>query len=111
MDPYARLRVGHNVYETPTCQVLSYSHSSQPASDNVSPPSVITPAVLQNGSKEPKWNKTINCFLMAGARSVDVEIYDECTFSPDALVAHTSIPLPPSLLQVEYSGGAKLPLF
>ena len=46
---------------------------------------------------------------MAGARSVDVEIYDECTFSPDALVAHTSIPLPPSLLQVGYGSGAKLP--
>jgi len=67
MDPYARLRVGHNVYETPTCQ---------------------------NGSKEPKWNKTINCFLMAGAQTVDVEIYDECTFSPDSLVAHTSVTIP-----------------
>jgi len=71
MDPYARLRVGHNVYETPTCQ---------------------------NGSKEPKWNKTINCFLMVGARSIDVEIYDECTFSPDALIAHTSVPVTDSLL-------------
>lgn len=67
MDPYARLRVGHNVYETPTCQ---------------------------NGSKEPKWNKTINCFLMAGAHTVDVEIYDECTFSPDSLIAHTSVEIP-----------------
>jgi len=66
MDPYARLRVGHNVYETPTCQ---------------------------NGAREPKWNKTINCFLMAGSKTVDVEIYDECTFSPDSLVAHSSIPL------------------
>jgi len=71
MDPYARLRVGHNVYETPTCQ---------------------------NGSKEPKWNKTINCFLMAGARTVDVEIYDECTFSPDALIAHTSVNIPDTVL-------------
>jgi len=47
---------------------------------------------------EPKWNKTINCFLMVGARSIDVEIYDECTFSPDALIAHTSVPITESLL-------------
>jgi len=71
MDPYARMRVGHNVYETPTCQ---------------------------NGSKEPKWNKTINCFLMAGARTVDAEIYDECTFSPDSLIAHTSVAIPEDVL-------------
>ena len=66
MDPYARLCVGQNVYETPTCQ---------------------------NGAREPKWNKTINCFLMAGSKTMDVEIYDECTFSPDSLIAHASIPL------------------
>jgi len=66
MDPYVRLRVGHNVYETPTCQ---------------------------NGAREPKWNKTINCFLMAGSKTIDVEIYDECTFSPDSLIAHSAIPL------------------
>ena len=34
----------------------------------------------------------------AGARSIDVEIYDECTFSPDALIAHTSVPITESLL-------------
>jgi len=71
MDPYARLRVGHNVYETPTCQ---------------------------NGAREPKWNKTINCFLMAGGKTVEVEIYDECTFSPDSLIAHTTIPLTEKVL-------------
>jgi hypothetical protein len=39
MDPYCRIRIGHSVYETPT-----------------SP----------NGSKEPKWNKTFNVFLLKG---------------------------------------------
>ena len=71
MDPYARLRVGHNVYETPTCQ---------------------------NGAKEPKWNKTVNCFLVAGTKSLDIEIYDECTFSTDSLIAHTSVPLTEQLM-------------
>ena len=74
MDPYARLRIGHNVYETPTCQ---------------------------NGAKEPKWNKTVNCFVIAGTKSLDIEIYDECTFSTDSLIAHTTIPLTDSLLGAE----------
>ena len=72
MDPYARLRIGHNVYETPTCQ---------------------------NGAKEPKWNKTVNCFLVAGTKNIDIEIYDECTFSTDSLIAHTSVPLTETLMK------------
>jgi len=71
MDPYARLRVGHQIYETPTCT---------------------------NGAREPKWNKTINCFTVRGTKYIDVEVYDECTFSTDALIAHASIPIPDSVL-------------
>ena len=41
--------------------------------------------------------KVIKLFKV-GARSIDVEIYDECTFSPDALIAHTSVPITESLL-------------
>ena len=69
MDPYARLRIGHNVSETPTCQ---------------------------NGAKEPKWNKTVNCILVAaaGTKTLDLEIYDKSTSSTDSLIAHTST-LPP----------------
>ena len=31
--------------------------------------------------REPKWNKTVNCMTMPGTKFLDVEIYDECTFS------------------------------
>ena len=48
MDPYCRIRVGHCVYETPTCP---------------------------NGAREPKWNKTFNCFLLQGVTHVDVEVF------------------------------------
>lgn len=67
MDPYCRVRIGHTVYETPTCA---------------------------NGAREPKWNKTFNCFLLKGTKTIDIEVYDECTFTNDALVAHATLPLP-----------------
>ena len=70
MDPYCRVRVGHSVYETPTCA---------------------------NGSKEPKWNKTFNCYLLQGIKTMDLEIYDECTFQQDALIAYGSFPIPESV--------------
>ncbi len=62
-----RIRIGHSVYETPTCA---------------------------NGAREPKWNKTFNIFLLKGTKNVDVEIYDECTFTNDAMVAHATFSLP-----------------
>ncbi|XP_023344927.1 toll-interacting protein [Eurytemora carolleeae] len=72
MDPYARIRVGHQIYETPTCT---------------------------NGAREPKWNKTVNCMTMPGTKFLDVEIYDECTFSTDTLIAHASLRIPDSVLE------------
>ena len=41
---------------------------------------------------------SLKLHTQAGARSIDVEIYDECTFSPDALIAHTSVPITETLL-------------
>lgn len=74
MDPYCRVRIGHSVYETPTAA---------------------------NGAKEPKWNKTFNIFLLKGTKNVDVEIYDECTFTNDAMVAHATFPIPESVFKFE----------
>ncbi len=71
MDPYCRVRVGHSLYETPTCA---------------------------NGSKEPKWNKTFNCYLLQGVHALDAEIYDECTFSTDPLIAQGSLDFPDVVL-------------
>merc|ERR1719507_505290 len=71
MDPYCRVRVGHCVYETPTCP---------------------------NGSTQPKWNKTFNCYLLKGVKVIDIEIYDECTFQADSMVAHATFSIPEEVI-------------
>jgi toll-interacting protein len=60
MDPYVRLRVGHFVYETQT--------------DN-------------NGGKTPRWNRVFHAQLPKGVSNISVEIYDECNFSMDEIIA------------------------
>ncbi|XP_050434297.1 toll-interacting protein-like [Adelges cooleyi] len=67
MDPYVRLRVGHCVYETQTDT---------------------------NGGKTPKWNKTVQTLLPDGVNQIHVEIFDECSFKMDELIAWTTVPIP-----------------
>lgn len=72
MDPYARIRVGHFVYETQTDA---------------------------NGGKTPRWNRVIHSQLPAGIATVSIEIYDECSFKMDELIAWTEVPIPECVLK------------
>uniref|UniRef100_A0A1L8DTE9 Protein that may be involved in binding ubiquitin-conjugating enzyme n=1 Tax=Nyssomyia neivai TaxID=330878 RepID=A0A1L8DTE9_9DIPT len=72
MDPYVRIRVGHFVYETQTDP---------------------------NGGKNPRWNRVVHSQLPAGVASISLEIYDECSFTMDELIAWTEIKLPEAVLR------------
>lgn len=74
MDPYVRLRVGHCVYETHTDP---------------------------SGGKNPKWNKEVFCLLPQGVTSIYLELYDECSFTMDELIAWAKIPIPASVMKGE----------
>lgn len=74
MDPYVRMRVGHCIYETHTDP---------------------------SGGRTPRWNKVIHCLLPAGVNSIYLEIFDECSFTMDELIAWAHITIPPSVLKGE----------
>ena len=71
MDPYVRLRVGHFVLETHTDP---------------------------NGGKNPRWNKIVQCPLPSGINSIFLEVFDECSFTMDELIAWAEIPITEAIL-------------
>lgn len=74
MDPYVRLRIGHFVLETHTDP---------------------------NGGKNPRWNKIVQCPLPSGINSIVLEIFDECSFTMDELIAWAEIPITEAVLRGE----------
>lgn len=70
MDPYCRMKVGMQVFETPTAY---------------------------NGSKTPRWNKLIQCHIPESLREIYIEIFDECSFSGDERVGWGLIHIPESV--------------
>uniref|UniRef100_A0A336LKF0 CSON009968 protein n=1 Tax=Culicoides sonorensis TaxID=179676 RepID=A0A336LKF0_CULSO len=74
MDPYVRLRVGHFIYETQTDP---------------------------NGARNPRFDRTIHTQLPHGVKSLSLEIYDECQFTMDELIAWAEIKIPDACLRGE----------
>ncbi|CAO1383359.1 unnamed protein product [Diamesa serratosioi] len=74
MDPYVRVRCGHFVYETQTDP---------------------------NGGKIPRWNRVFHTQLPKGVNTISLEIYDECNFTMDEIIAWGEIKIPPSVLAGE----------
>ncbi|XP_029155693.1 toll-interacting protein B-like [Nylanderia fulva] len=72
MDSYVTLQVGHAVYETHTDS---------------------------NSGKNSYWNKVIQCLLSPGVIQIFIEIYDECSFMMDELIAWGHIEIPPQVFQ------------
>lgn len=70
MDPYCRIRIGHQVFETDTDL---------------------------SGSKNPRWNKSFMCNLDNGTDSMYIEVFDERTFAMDERVAYGHFQFPESL--------------
>lgn len=66
MDPYCRLRIGHGIFETPTAT---------------------------SGGKMPFWGKTWSSVVSPDIGNIDLEVYDERSFSTDSRIAWTSIPI------------------
>jgi len=72
MDPYVRIRVGHYIYETQTDP---------------------------NGGKAPHWNRVFHTQLPTGVNKIFIEIYDECNFTMDELIAWTEVKIPDVVLE------------
>lgn len=69
---FHRIRVGHYVYETQTDP---------------------------NGSKNPRWSRVFHTQLPAGVNKIFLEIFDECNFTMDELIAWAEVRIPEAVIE------------
>ncbi|KAG8197608.1 hypothetical protein JTE90_001540 [Oedothorax gibbosus] len=75
MDPYCRVRIGHSIFET---------HSDI------------------RGGKLPNWNKTITSYLAPGIKTINIDVYDEKTLTPDERIAYAEYVIPEEAMQGKF---------
>lgn len=52
-----------------------------------------------NGGKTPRWNRVFHTQLPIGVNKIFIEIYDECNFTMDELIAWTEVKIPDVVLE------------
>lgn len=67
MDPYLRLKVGHNVYETHTAA---------------------------SADRNPRWNKVFHCPVPSSVTTFSLEIFDERSIAADERIAWCTVSVP-----------------
>lgn len=52
-----------------------------------------------NGGKTPRWNRVFHTQLASGVNKIFIEIYDECNFTMDELIAWTEVKIPDVVIE------------
>lgn len=52
-----------------------------------------------NGGKTPRWNRVFHTQLPSGVNKIFIEVYDECNFTMDELIAWTEVRIPDVVLE------------
>lgn len=90
MDPYVRIRVGHYIYETQSELHTTLLNILLWVQLFLADP---------NGGKTPRWNRVFHTQLPSGVNKIFIEIYDECNFTMDELIAWTEVRIPDVVLE------------
>lgn len=52
-----------------------------------------------NGGKNPRWNRVFHTQLPTGVNKIYIEVYDECNFTMDEIIAWAEVRVPDAVLE------------